>query len=109
MSQISNDITDILGKIQYRIALAGGWIDQPFMSKLNPTPPGSMVVAAVVPQFRWMDRSGICGSTRSIALDLWGGDLPDEDPDKLTRILYNEENKDKQGIRLAVASIEDAQ
>ena len=37
MSNTAKDITDILGKIQYRIALAGGWIDQPFMSKLNPS------------------------------------------------------------------------
>lgn len=95
MGNTSKDITDILGKIQYRVALAGGWIDQPFMSKLNPTPPGSMVVAAVEPQFRWMDRAGICGSTRSIALELWGGDLPDEDPEKLVRILYDTENKGK--------------
>ena len=95
MSNTAKDLTDILGKIQYRIALAGGWIDQPFMSKLNPSPPGSMVVAAVEPQFRWMDRAGICGSTRSIALELWGGDLPDEDPEKLVRILYETENKDK--------------
>ena len=95
MSNTPKDITDILGKIQYRIALAGGWIDQPFMSKLNPSPPGSMVVAAVEPQFRWMDRAGICGSTRSIALELWGGDVPDEDPEKLVRILYETENKDK--------------
>lgn len=88
-------ITDILGKIQYRIALAGGWIDQPFMSRHNPAPPGSMVVAAVEPQFRWMDRAGICGSTRSIALKLWGGDLPDENPEKLVRQLYDAENKGK--------------
>lgn len=95
MSDTSKSITDILGKIQYRIALAGGWIDQPFMSKLNPSPPGSMVVVAVEPQFRWMDRAGICGSTRSIAMELWGGDLPDDDPDKLVRVLYETENKAK--------------
>ncbi|MCK4999135.1 MAG: hypothetical protein KAS23_06360 [Anaerohalosphaera sp.] len=95
MSSTSKDITDILGKIQYRIALAGGWIDQPFMSKLNPTAPGSMVVAAVEPEFRWMDRAGICGSTRSIALDIWDGDLPDGDPMQLVRDLYEVENRDK--------------
>ncbi len=88
-----SDITDIVGKIQYRIALAGGWIDQPFMSKLNPTPPGSMVVAAVVPEFRFMDRAGICGSTRSIALELWGDKVPDGDPAKLVKKLYNIENE----------------
>lgn len=89
------DITDILGKLQYRIALAGGWIDQPFVSKHNPSPPGSMVVVAVEPQFRWMDRAGICGSTRKIALDIWGDELPDEPPEKLVRQLYEAENKDK--------------
>lgn len=88
-------ITDIIGRIQYRLALAGGWIDQPFMSKHNPSPPGSMVVVAVEPQFRFMDQAGICGSTRSIALDLWGGDIPDEDPEKLVRKLYEVENKAK--------------
>jgi hypothetical protein len=88
-------ITDIIGRIQYRLALAGGWIDQPFMSKYNPSPPGSMVVVAVEPEFRFMDRAGICGSTRSVALELWGGDLPDEDPEKLVRLLYEIENKDK--------------
>ena len=42
-----------------------------------------------------MDRAGICQSTRSIALKLWDGDLPDEDPEKLVRRLYEIENKDK--------------
>lgn len=95
MSNPAKDITGILGSIQYRLALAGGWIDQPFVSKFNPTPPGSMVVVAVEPQFRWMDRAGICGSTRSIALELWGGKLPAEDPEALVRLLYAAENKDK--------------
>ncbi len=93
MSNTSKDITDIIGKIQYRVALAGGWIDQPFMSKLNPTPPGSMVVAAVVPEFRFMDRAGICGSTRSIALDVWGDQVPDGDKMELVRKLYDIENE----------------
>lgn len=87
------DITDVIGKLQYRLALAGGWIDQPFASRLNPDPPGSMVVVAVEPQFRWMDRSGICGSTRQIALELWGGTLPDRDPAQLVRELYDAENE----------------
>jgi len=87
------DITDVIGKLQYRIALAGGWIDQPFASKLNPTPPGSMVVVAVEPEFRWMDRAGICGSTRQIALDLWHGSLPRRDPEQLMRELYQAENE----------------
>ena len=36
----------VIGAIPYRMALAGGWIDQPFVSRHNPAPPGSMVVVA---------------------------------------------------------------
>ena len=42
-----------------RLALAGGWIDQPFVSKHNPKPPGSMVVVQIEPNFRPMDRAVI--------------------------------------------------
>ena len=54
--QQAADITDVIGAIPYRMALAGGWIDQPFVSRLNPTPPGSMVVVGLEPTFRFMDR-----------------------------------------------------
>ncbi len=94
-SQIHTNITDVIGNIPYRIALSGGWIDQPYVSKHNPSPPGSMVVVAVEPQFRFMDRSGICGSTREIALKLWNNKLPDAPPEELVRILYETENKGK--------------
>src|SRR5690349_21168929 len=39
-----NPITKLLGAIPNRLQLAGGWIDQPFVSRHNPKPPGSMVV-----------------------------------------------------------------
>jgi hypothetical protein len=88
-------ITDVIGKLPYRIALAGGWIDQPFASKCNPKPPGSMVVVCIEPQFRFMERSGICIGTRNIALELWKGGLPEREPDELVQELYAVENKDK--------------
>jgi len=88
-------ITDIIGKLPYRIALAGGWIDQPFASKHNPLPPGSMVVVCVEPQFWFMERAGICIGTRNVALELWKDGLPDRDPDELTQELYAAENKGK--------------
>ena len=94
-SQKYSKITDVVGNLPYRIALSGGWIDQPYVSKHNPSPPGSMVVVAVEPQFRWMDRSGICGSTREIALKLWNNQLPNESPETLVRQLYEAENKGK--------------
>jgi len=88
-------MTDIIGKLPYRIALAGGWIDQPFASKHNPAPPGSMVVVCVEPQFWFMERAGICIGTRKIALELWKDGLPDRDPDELVRQLYAAENDGK--------------
>jgi hypothetical protein len=88
-------ITDIIGPLPYRIALAGGWIDQPFVSKQNPSPPGSMVVVCVEPQFWFMERAGICIGTRNIALGLWKDGLPDRDPESLVEELYMAENKGK--------------
>jgi len=41
-------ITGVIGSVPYRMALAGGWIDQPFVSRLNPSPPGAMVVVSPI-------------------------------------------------------------
>jgi hypothetical protein len=89
------EITSIIGAVPYRMALAGGWIDQPFVSQHNPTPPGSMVVAAVEPQFYFMDRCGMGTSTRRVAVALWGNRLPSGDPAELVRQLYAAENQGK--------------
>lgn len=91
----SADITDIIGKIPYRMALAGGWIDQPFVSQHNPVPPGSMVVVGLEPTYRFMDRSGMANSTRRVAMRIWNGSLPDRDPAELVRELYAAENQGK--------------
>lgn len=82
------------GTIPYRLALAGGWIDQPFVSRHNPRPPGSMVVVSIAPAFRFMDRSGICSSTREVALRLWPDGIPaGRNPAELVRELYEAENR----------------
>ena len=94
-SRENRQLTDIIGKIPYRMAFAGGWIDQPFVSKHDPLPPGSMVVVALEPTFLFMDRCGISTSTRKVAEELWGGELPDRDPAELVRELYWAENKDR--------------
>ena len=60
-NQPASRIQEVVGDIPFRLALAGGWIDQPFCSRLNPTPPGSMVVVSVQPTFHWMERAGIAG------------------------------------------------
>ena len=87
----NDDLSRVIGDFPYRIALAGGWIDQPFCSQLNPTPPGSMVVVGVEPTCYWMERAGIATGTRKIALKLWGR-LPEGDPSKLVDELYAVEN-----------------
>jgi hypothetical protein len=89
------EITDLISQIPYRMAFAGGWIDQPFISRLNPEPPGSMVVVALEPTIRFMDRCGMASSTREVAKRLWNGVLPDRDPAELMHELYAAENKDK--------------
>jgi hypothetical protein len=91
----AHHIHSVIGKIPYRMALAGGWIDQPFVSRHNPSPPGSMVVVGIEPTFRCMDRAGMATSTREVARKLWGDTLPDQDPRELVRALYNEENQGK--------------
>ena len=88
-------LAQALGSIPNRLQLAGGWIDQPFISRVNPKPPGSMVVVQIEPNFRPMDRSGIASGTRAIAMKIWKGRLPDRPPKKLARELYKIENKGK--------------
>jgi len=88
-------VARVLGAIPNRLQLAGGWIDQPFVSRHNPAPPGSMVVVQIEPNFRPMDRSGIASGTRAIATKLWKGKLPNRPPADLVRELYQAENKGK--------------
>jgi len=91
----ADPISRVLGRIPNRLQLAGGWIDQPYVSKHNPRPPGSMVVVQIEPDFRPMDRSGIATGTRAIAAKLWGDRVPNRPKDELTRELYSAENKGK--------------
>ena len=91
----SGDIAFIASAIPHRMALAGGWIDQPFISRRNPDPPGSMVVVALEPVFWFMDRCGMASSTRRIATSLWNGVLPDRPRAELVRELYWAENAGK--------------
>jgi hypothetical protein len=92
MSRPDSTITDVIGAIPYRLALAGGWIDQPFISQLNPAPTGSMVVVGVQPTFRFMERSGLATGTRRAMMKLWKNGLPAGDPRQLIKDLYAFEN-----------------
>jgi hypothetical protein len=85
----------ILKAIPYRMAFAGGWIDQPFLSRHNPQPPGSMVVVSLEPTIEFLDRCGMGTSTRKIAAQIWGDQLPDKDPATIMHELYKLENEGK--------------
>lgn len=87
------DITDIVGKTPSRMAFAGGWIDQPFISRLNPNPPGSMVVVSLQPTIRFMDRAGMATGTRKVANRIWKNGIPRGDPIQLVKELYAAENQ----------------
>jgi hypothetical protein len=52
-------MAEVFGSIPNRLQLAGGWIDQPFVSKLNPKPPDAMVVMQIEPNFRPMRHQGL--------------------------------------------------
>ncbi len=91
----SHAIAGVTGSIPHRLALAGGWIDQPFVSSRNPSPPGSMVVVGLEPDRWFMERAGMAGGTRRVALELWNGALPDRPAEDLVRELYRAENEGK--------------
>ena len=94
-SKTPSPVAKFLGAIPNRLQLAGGWIDQPFVSRHNPKSTGSMVVVQLEPDFRPMERSGIASGTRAIATKLWKGRLPKRPLDELVRELYATENKGK--------------
>jgi hypothetical protein len=95
MKAVASPVSRLLGAIPNRLQLAGGWIDQPFVSQHNPEPPGSMVVVQIEPDFRPMDRSGIASGTRTVAMKLWRGRLPNRPREELVRELYDAENQGK--------------
>jgi hypothetical protein len=86
------DIAGLIGSIPHRVALAGGWIDQPCVSARNPSPPGSMVVVSLEPDRWFMDRAGLASGTRRVALGIWNRVLPDRPREQLVRELYQAEN-----------------
>jgi cytidyltransferase-like protein len=76
-------------QMPYRIDLAGGWLDQPYVSEHHP---GSVITISLEPTLEFNERSGMASSTRRSALDLWGTKLPLGDPEKLAKILFCYDN-----------------
>lgn len=76
-------------RIPYRIDLAGGWLDQPYVSKHAS---GSVITICIEPDYEFNDRSGMSTSSRKKAIELWQTDIPDGDKEKLARTLFCFEN-----------------
>lgn len=75
--------------IPYRIDLAGGWLDQPYVSKFHP---GAVITISIEPTIEFNDRSGMASSTRRKAIELWQFDIPGGDKEKLAKMLFCYEN-----------------
>jgi galactokinase/mevalonate kinase-like predicted kinase len=75
--------------IPFRIDLAGGWLDQPYVSLHHP---GSVLTISIEPTIEFNDRSGMSSSTRRKAIELWRNEIPHGDTEHLARMLFSFEN-----------------
>jgi cytidyltransferase-like protein len=73
----------------YRICLAGGWMDQPFVSKHAP---GSVVVVNIHPDREFNLRSGMATSTRRVWERIFSSGVLADDPTELAKLLFGYEN-----------------
>lgn len=87
-ARASSEIKKELG-FPYRLCLAGGWLDQPWMSELHH---GPVIVTQIKPTIEFQERSGMGTSSRKVALELWGNRLPDGDPVRNAKLLFGAEN-----------------
>jgi cytidyltransferase-like protein len=76
-------------QMPFRIDLAGGWLDQPFVSQHHP---GAVITISIEPTLQFNDRSGMASSTRRAAIDMWGPRLPAGEYEKLAKILFCYDN-----------------
>ncbi len=84
----TTDLRSVI-RVPFRIDLAGGWLDQPFVSRHHP---GAVVTISIEPTVEFNERSGMASSTRNAAIDLWGARLPIGNPEKLAKILFCYDN-----------------
>ena len=73
----------------YRIDLAGGWLDQPYVGKFSP---GPVLTISIEPTVEFNERSGMASSTRRHAIELWHTDVPPGDKEHLAKLLFCFEN-----------------
>jgi cytidyltransferase-like protein len=75
--------------IPFRVDLAGGWLDQPYVSKYFP---GPVLTISIEPTIDFNDRSGMASSTRRKAIELWKTELPPGDREQNAKILFAFDN-----------------
>jgi cytidyltransferase-like protein len=75
--------------IPFRLDLAGGWLDQPFVSKYYA---GPVITISIHPDYNFNDRSGMSSSTRKKAIQLWQTDIPEGNREILAKTLFSFEN-----------------
>jgi len=75
--------------IPYRIDLAGGWLDQPYVGRYAS---GPVLTISIEPTIDFNERSGMASSTRRKAIELWHTDIPSGNREKLSKILFSYEN-----------------
>ena len=73
----------------YRIDLAGGWLDQPYVGRFAR---GSVLTISIEPTVEFNERSGMATSARRKAIELWHSDIPAGDKEQLAKILFSYEN-----------------
>lgn len=76
-------------KFPYRLCLAGGWMDQPWVSEVHH---GPCVVVQIWPDYDFNDRSGMATSSRKIARELWGDNIPEGNQVRNAQLLFGAEN-----------------
>lgn len=75
--------------IPYRIDLAGGWLDQPFVSSLHE---GPVITLCIEPNAHFNLRSGMATSTRAVATELWQYKIPKPNDETTAKMLFAYEN-----------------
>ncbi|MFM7217501.1 MAG: adenylyltransferase/cytidyltransferase family protein, partial [Bacteroidota bacterium] len=78
-----------INTIPFRIDLAGGGLDQPFVSKYAS---GPVLTISIEPTVEFNHRSGMASSSRNKAIEIWKTSLPAGDPENTARILFSCEN-----------------
>ena len=82
--------TSLLGSAQvpYRVDLAGGWLDQPFVSRHHS---GPVITMSIEASRDFEIRSGLAASTRRAAAEVWPH-LRSLEPEPLARVLFAMDN-----------------